>query len=253
MFGQGSHDASNIYLAIIPKSEFASGVDSSGNGATRYFTGLSQGKPTWSASESAAVPVVTDIDPANPTIGNSSAFYSQQLGLWLMTFDGGRGSLSTKGVYFTYAPLMESDFTIAGCQYSLSSGGQVFLPSGGPGSVTITTSPGCPWEVSGLPSWVVLTGAPSGTGSGTVTFQVLTANNTDLSALFTIAGETFAIEQVGPVPGLSFTGSMPHLAAEGGWNTTFTLVNKGAAAAIARTNLFAPSGAPLTLPVNLPQ
>jgi hypothetical protein len=44
------------------------------------------------------------VDPANPTIGNLSAFYSQQLGLWLMTYDGGRGSDTTVGAYLTYAP-----------------------------------------------------------------------------------------------------------------------------------------------------
>jgi uncharacterized protein (TIGR03437 family) len=104
MFGLGAYRASNIYLSVISSSEFESGVDSSGNSATRYFTGMSNGQPTWSPTESAAMPVVTDVDPANPTIGNLSAFYSTQLGLWLMTFDGGRGSTTTTGTYFTYAP-----------------------------------------------------------------------------------------------------------------------------------------------------
>jgi hypothetical protein len=56
------------------------------------------------------MPVVTDLNPAMPTIGNLSVAYSQQLGLWLMTFDGGRqpdatnpDSPGTTGVYFTYA------------------------------------------------------------------------------------------------------------------------------------------------------
>jgi hypothetical protein len=56
-----------------------------------------------------------------------------------------------------------------------------------------------------------------------------------------------------PNPGLIFVGSMPHLAAEGGWNTIFTFVNKGAAPATARTSLFAPDGTPLTLPIAFPQ
>ncbi len=104
IFGLGAYRASNVYLSVISASEFESGVDSSSNSATRYFTGMSNGQPTWSPAESASVPVVTDVDPANPTIGNLSAFYSQQLGLWLMTFDGGRGSSATVGTYFAYAP-----------------------------------------------------------------------------------------------------------------------------------------------------
>jgi hypothetical protein len=60
--------------------------------------------------ESGAVPVVADNpikDPAwpndSPTIGNVSVVYSQHLGLWLMTYDGGRQSRETAGVYFAYA------------------------------------------------------------------------------------------------------------------------------------------------------
>jgi hypothetical protein len=104
MFGLGSYRNSNIYLSVIPKSQFESGVDEKGKNATRYFTGLNHGQPTWSKDETDAVPVVTDLDPANPTTGNFSATYSRELGLWLMTFDGGRNSLDTTGFYFTYAP-----------------------------------------------------------------------------------------------------------------------------------------------------
>jgi uncharacterized protein (TIGR03437 family) len=104
MFGRGSYRASNVYLSVIPSTAFASGVDQSGNSATRYFTGMSNGQPVWSSSESGAMPIVTDLDPANPTIGNLSVSYSQPPGLWLMVYDGGRGAVSTEGVYFTHAP-----------------------------------------------------------------------------------------------------------------------------------------------------
>jgi uncharacterized protein (TIGR03437 family) len=104
IFGLGGARDSNVYLSIIPSTEFASGVDQSGNSATRYFSGMSNGQPTWSSAESSAVPVVNDIDPANPTIGNVSVFYSQPLGLWLMMFDSHSGTLSSKGIYFAYAP-----------------------------------------------------------------------------------------------------------------------------------------------------
>ena len=61
----------------------------------------------WSTSESSAVPIVVDnplkTSPYTPSIGNVSVVYSQDLGLWLMTYDGGRQSPATSGVYFTYA------------------------------------------------------------------------------------------------------------------------------------------------------
>jgi uncharacterized protein (TIGR03437 family) len=104
IFGLGQYRDSNIYLSVIPSAQFASGMDSNGNSATRYFSGMSQDQPTWSAIEAAATPIVTDLDPANPTIGNLSVFYSKPLGLWLMIYDGGRGAVLTTGMYFTYAP-----------------------------------------------------------------------------------------------------------------------------------------------------
>jgi hypothetical protein len=140
------------------------------------------------------------------------------------------------------------------CTYSFSSGGQLFSPQGGLGSITITTGAGCPWTVGALPSWVMLTGPSAGLGSGTVTFQILPDAGGDLSGSFTIAGQTFTIgQEAASIPGLTFIGSMPHLAAEDGWNTTFTLVNKSAASVDTRSSLFTDLGGPLTLPLTFPQ
>jgi hypothetical protein len=104
MYGIGQYRGSDVYLATVPASSFATGQ------GTRYFSGLVNGQPTWSTSESAAVPVVVD-NPLHgpswpndsPTIGNMSVTFSNDLGLWLMTFDGGGQSPATVGVYFTYA------------------------------------------------------------------------------------------------------------------------------------------------------
>ena len=101
MYGLGAYRGSDVYLATVPASSFETGQGS------RYFTGLANGQPTWSSSESAAVPVVMD-NPLHsptyvPTIGNVSVTYSNDLALWLMTYDGGGQSQSTAGVYFTYA------------------------------------------------------------------------------------------------------------------------------------------------------
>jgi hypothetical protein len=140
------------------------------------------------------------------------------------------------------------------CSYSLSSGGQVFSAAGGTGSISITTSASCWWSVGPLPTWVTLTSPSSGTGSGTVTFEVSPNTGADLSNTFSIGGATFTVElQSASIAGLSFIGSMPHIAAEENWTTTFTLVDKGAAAATGRLSLFGdPSGA-LMLPLVFPQ
>jgi hypothetical protein len=101
MFGTGSYRASDIYLSVTPASQFAAGT------GTKYYAGRANGQPIWSTSESAAVPIVRD-NPLNavsysPSVGNVSVGYSSDLGLWIMTFDGGRQSPATGGFYFTYA------------------------------------------------------------------------------------------------------------------------------------------------------
>ena len=125
IFGEGQHrgspTGSSVYLSYIPGNYFWTGVDSKGKPATRYFAGLKSGHPTWSDSESDSVPVVYDnpygaVVPQGPpgtsdpgTVGEMSVVYAPEIGLWLMTYDGGRqtGPGTNKplinGIYFTYA------------------------------------------------------------------------------------------------------------------------------------------------------
>ena len=104
MFGVGDYRHSDIYLSKTPIASFKTGV------GTQHFAGLVNGKPTWTTSESGAVPAVQDnplAGPAwpndSPTVGKMSVVYSSDLNLWLMTYDGGRQSNPTTGIYFTYA------------------------------------------------------------------------------------------------------------------------------------------------------
>ena len=104
MFGTGKHRASDIFLSTTPASGFWAGT------GTRYFAGRVNGQPTWSALESAAVPIIQD-NPLNgppwpndnPSVGNVTVAYSGDLGMWLLIFDGGRQGATTRGIYFTYA------------------------------------------------------------------------------------------------------------------------------------------------------
>jgi hypothetical protein len=101
IFGLGIYRGSDVYLSVVSVANFESGQ------GTRYFTGLVNGQPTWSTSEADAVPVVPD-NPLNipnhtPGIGNVSVIYSNELGLWLMTYDSISSSRETRGFYFTSA------------------------------------------------------------------------------------------------------------------------------------------------------
>ena len=101
IFGLGAYRGSDVYLSVVKAADFETGR------GTRYFTGLPNGQPAWSTLEADAVPVVLD-NPLNlpnhtPGIGNVSVIYSNELRLWLMTYDSTRGSQETRGFYFTYA------------------------------------------------------------------------------------------------------------------------------------------------------
>jgi len=94
----------------------------------------------------------------------------------------------------------------------------------------------------------------SGTGDGTLSFQVAANAGPDRSATITVGGFSFTIEQqAGSISGLSFIGSMPHIAAQENWTTEFTLVNKSTASGLARLSLFGDPAGTLTLPLAFPQ
>jgi hypothetical protein len=106
MFGTGEYRSGDVFLCQIPTTSFVTGE------GTLYFTGLTNAQPTWSAYESNCVPLVQDNPTNGPawptttgTVGNVSVIYCTNLQMWLMTYDGGRGTgvPQTEGVYFTYA------------------------------------------------------------------------------------------------------------------------------------------------------
>jgi hypothetical protein len=123
MFGTGAPFRHNdVYLAKIrsrkdepyPHNNLWTGKE-----PTRYFESFDgTNPPTWKTDESLAQPVVFDANPSwttgdcatppCPTIGDVSVQFNKKLGLWLMTFDGGRQidpatGLHDASVYFCYA------------------------------------------------------------------------------------------------------------------------------------------------------
>jgi Viral BACON domain len=140
------------------------------------------------------------------------------------------------------------------CVQSVSPGGQAFAAAGGTGSISITASAGCAWNVTGDAEWVSFTGASNGTGTGTLSYQVQPNSGVGRAAALIVAGVTFNIEQqAASIPGLSLIGAMPHIAAQDVWTTSFTLVNQSASASTARLSMFGDPTGPLTLPLVFPQ
>jgi hypothetical protein len=60
----------------------------------------------------------------------------------------------------------------SGCSFVLMPPNQDLPSDGGKGSVSVKTTSGCAWSATSMASWITVTGASSGTGSGMVKFEV---------------------------------------------------------------------------------
>ena len=191
-------------------------------------SGTATGATSWSA---APTTIPAGFDPAiwglAPTVNNGYPYL-----LWQLAF-----------------PL-----NFPGCSYSFDYLIQAFPSQGGAGKITVTAGPGCPWTVGTLPAGIRLTSNGFGTGSGIITFQVLPNVGGALSNSFTIAGQTFTIEQSAfSIPGLAAVGSLGQVASEGGWDFSLIATNLGASAATARFSFADNNGNPLPLPLTFLQ
>ena len=88
-----------------------------------------------------------------------------------------------------------------GCSYSIAPTEQLFDPSGGTGTIQVTTSGGCVWQVSNPADWITITSSPTGTGPGAVSFSVGANPGPSRSAMLTVAGHTFTVTQTGTLVG----------------------------------------------------
>jgi len=267
IFGVGAFRASNVYLSVIPSTEFASGVDQNGNGATRYFSGMSNGQPTWSSSESSAVPVVTDLDPAHPTISNVSVFYSQPLGLWLMVYDGGRGSLSTEGLYFTYAlhpwgPWTTPQLVFDACRdkgfgnfifYYYATAAENTCPSAMPAGVTSAPNSAGP---AGPTIGDQTANDPHTTRGATYApafverFTIISGNTLKLFYMFSTWNPYAVVMMESDFNISSEVTTLPHVADGNGFDTLILLINTGTTDASYSLQFFNQSGAPVTYPLD---
>lgn len=167
-------------------------------------------------------------------------------GAFTMTLPAGVTYTSASGVFLTQPPPV--------CNYTLSSGGMAFSATGGSSTIGVAVDPSCTWSITGAPSWISFPGATGGVGNQGVPYVVAANTGGDRTATLTVGGVPFVVEQEAlSLAGLALVGSMPHLAAEDGWLTTFTLVNKGTTSATARMSMYGDGGNSVILPMNLPQ
>jgi parallel beta-helix repeat protein len=90
----------------------------------------------------------------------------------------------------------EQSFSTATCSFQLSASSANFPASGGNGSVTLTTTTGCVWTVSGLPDWIINVSPANGTGTTAITYTVNpNLSQNPRSATLTIGGQSYTVNQ----------------------------------------------------------
>jgi len=91
------------------------------------------------------------------------------------------------------------------CTYTIAPAGASINSSAYSGNVTVTTTPGCAWTATSSAPWITITAGTSGTGSGTVAFNVAANTGVARSGNMTIAGKTFTVSQAAPPAPSAYT------------------------------------------------
>lgn len=125
----------------------------------------------------------------------------------------------------------------AACVYFVTPSSLFAAAAGLTGSMSISTTPGCDWSASGMPSWVTLS-KQAGTGAEVISYTVAANTGTLRSATFVVAGQSIKFTQASvgttagcvtlspstvAVEGAASTGSVSVIAADTcSWSTYST-------------------------------
>ena len=91
------------------------------------------------------------------------------------------------------------------CDFSFSLTSPSFIASGGSGTVSVQTQPGCPWSAVSQASWLTITSGQSGSGSGGIQFFLPSNSSPDSrNGGLSIAGTSLSIYQEGALPPEAF-------------------------------------------------
>jgi hypothetical protein len=82
-----------------------------------------------------------------------------------------------------------------GCAYALSTNSVSIPATGGTGTVNIATTSGCNWFAVSNDGFIVLTTPSSGTGNGSISFQLGPSIGAARTGTLTVAGQTVTVSQ----------------------------------------------------------
>jgi hypothetical protein len=94
--------------------------------------------------------------------------------------------------------IVDRAFTVnqaSGCTYSINPTSQQIASAGGSAAVAVTSGAGCTWSATSNATFVSVTQGATGSGNGSVTFNVQANTGPQRSGTLTIAGRVFTVTQ----------------------------------------------------------
>lgn len=180
-----------------------------------------------------------------PQVGGTGAIdvvASSQMCTWTavqdvewITITSGSNGKGTASVAFAVAPttgpprtatiaIADQRFSIVqseGCSYTISPESFTTGASGGDGTITVSTAPGCPWTTLSNAPWIGVAQGATGTGPGLVRFSVAPTSGPARAGGLTVAGRAFPVTQSS---GCSYhVAPSTHSAPAAGGDVTITL------------------------------
>jgi hypothetical protein len=101
-----------------------------------------------------------------------------------------RGAITVNG------QRLDIDQGAAPCRFAIAPRSQTIAAAGGAGTVGVGATRGCSWTASSSASWITITGGSSGSGDGTVSYQVAPTTGPTRTATLSVAGEVFSVTQL---------------------------------------------------------
>ena len=95
------------------------------------------------------------------------------------------------------ATVTQAGVSVSACSSTITPTSQNVAATGGTGTVAVSEQGGCGWTASSQASWITVTSGSTGTGNGSVTFNVAANTGASRSGSLTIAGRAFSVAQAG--------------------------------------------------------
>jgi len=127
------------------------------------------------------------------------------------------------------------------------------VAAGGAGSLNVTTSSQCSWVTTSSANWLTITGAASGTGSGTVQFLAAANLGGARSANIDVSGKSYTVTQaagsVNVTPGNALVLSQ-FVGGGTEWFTTLFITNLSSTSEAFTLRFYDDAGLPATMPID---